>query len=982
MCFGVEVFAEGMVGLPNSGFYTLAGLFPLLSRNNSDCPGAFVCSNNQAGLFFCLNIRCYIITMRLLFTGRGTMGRRIFFYIIVLAAFVGLPSGAGSAASLADPTGSLRILLYDPAEASSYQVYAVYRLGSSPAGDPVREAWVSGDPTLFHLPVQEGVAYTVWGAINVPGFRRVLLELDNDGEGYAPRPGELLQANFAYEVARTELRKLQERLDGGLAKGHTFSPEILQLIESARASLEQARLQQEGGNPAEASRVSYEILGQIIPAKEALALEIARQDIRAIRPRQVVVTIVDAAGSPLPGLQVTYEQDRQDFALSSWLPNMTVWSQNDAGWDITESYAYYRALARDTGFEMSTVGLAWGTLARDPERPLRYDEDMTVRWLSQDGFSLNSAGTVYFSDYFPGMYPPVADQWDHATLLANAEDYVSAVVGHYKGEIQMWNLLNEPNYANAPGLSQDETYALMESLISASRAADPDALAGINLAQPGFERTAPDEFDDNNPMSMATYDIAAAMQQRGIDADYVGLQLYYGAYEPPIDLGTLSDLFDVFARDFDYKFFIQEFEYPTHDGYSEHEEGVVDYRWGEDGTSREYQAYWGSGVYTLAMSKPNFIGANWMLGCDLPAGYDSRRLGDGLLEQDCLTPRPILSSLKDLFASWRSDGEALSDDSGQVRFGGFAGTYRLTITSAQGAVLQQTVHMGDGENRFTIQFDEPAVLADNAQAAYSSITDLEQKLALLEAGGKTAGLPEARELLAQARAANENGQFAAALAVAQQGTEAISFQMDGKADDWAQIPPISNLRQDQEYVQSIHIVADNEALYILIVPVEGLPAMEYQFHMLASTPGTDGTIYDLQTYPWYGLFAPEGQSPFTDGIRDCEIAYGDVVEIRLPLEAMGYPEKLSFEWINAGLDWTGFEMIGTYQLELPARVAIATIIPQPYPVAPKDISSDGATSSGSDGSGGGVSYLSPWLLVGAGVLILALVLVWFLRRRR
>ncbi len=32
MCFGVEVFVETMMGWPNAGYYTLAGLFPSLKR--------------------------------------------------------------------------------------------------------------------------------------------------------------------------------------------------------------------------------------------------------------------------------------------------------------------------------------------------------------------------------------------------------------------------------------------------------------------------------------------------------------------------------------------------------------------------------------------------------------------------------------------------------------------------------------------------------------------------------------------------------------------------------------------------------------------------------------------------------------------------------------------------------------------------------------------------------------------------------------
>jgi|GEM_PF-4120721 len=361
-----------------------------------------------------------------------------------------------------------------------------------------------------------------------------------------------------------------------------------------------------------------------------------------------------------------------------------------------------------------------------------------------------------------------------------------------------------------------------------------------------------------------------------------------------------------------------------------------------------------------------------MLGCDLPKGYDFRRLGDGLLEQDCLTPRPILSSLKDLFSSWRSNGESLSDTSGQVQFSGFAGTYRVTVTSAQGAVLQQTVHVGDGENRFTIPFNEQAVLAGNAQAAHSAMTDLEQKITLLEAAGRTVGLPEARNLLTRARASNEQGQFAEALNLALQGANAVSFIMDGKADDWEQIPPISTgPGQGQQDVKSIYVVADNEALYILIVPVEGRPAKEYQFHILASTSGANVTAYSLQTYPWYALFSIDGQSPFTDGIRDCEVAYGQVVEIRIPLESLGYPETVSFEWINVGLDWTGFETIGSYQQELPARIPVATITPQPAPLATAVIPAEGV---------GDHSFLPVWLFLGAGGLLLALLLFWLLRR--
>ena len=224
-------------------------------------------------------------------------------------------------------------------------------------------------------------------------------------------------------------------------------------------------------------------------------------------------------------------------------------------------------------------------------------------------------------------------------------------------------------------------------------------------------------------MALASFDLAKMMQAEGIQPDFIGLQMYYGAYGPPIDLGTLSDLFDEWERTFDYKYFIEEFEYPSHEGYREFSNGEIYFPWGQDGYTDDYQAYWGAGVYTLAMSKPDFIGVTWLLGCDQPKEFDSRRLGDGLFEQDCLTPRPLMGSLKDLFSSWRTSGSALTDASGQVRIDGFSGDYQLTVSDASRTYLQQTVHLGEGDQEIALEFSAPALTTANAQAAYTAIQE-------------------------------------------------------------------------------------------------------------------------------------------------------------------------------------------------------------------------------------------------------------------
>ena len=175
-------------------------------------------------------------------------------------------------------------------------------------------------------------------------------------------------------------------------------------------------------------------------------------------------------GAPLPGLQVDYQQVRQDFNLAGGWPPTAVWQGEPNGWEITESAAYYRDIARETGFEMGVLSsLTWGVVARGGITDLRFDDDMTIRNLNQEGFRVTGSA-LWFSDYFPGVYPAEVRSLEPDRLIEAATDYVSTLVGHYRGEVAIWNLYNEPNYANGVGLSQAQSLELMDKVIAAARA--------------------------------------------------------------------------------------------------------------------------------------------------------------------------------------------------------------------------------------------------------------------------------------------------------------------------------------------------------------------------------------------------------------------------------------------------------------------------------------------------------------------------------
>ena len=154
--------------------------------------------------------------------------------------------------------------------------------------------------------------------------------------------------------------------------------------------------------------------------------------------------------------------------------------------------------------------------------------------------------------------------------------------------------------------------------------------------------------------------------------------------------------------------------------------------------------------------------------------------------------------------------------------------------------------------------------------------------------------------------------------------------MDGNLAEWEGIPPITGgFISSNPNVERLSFAADNENLYILIVPRSHLPAMEYLVQINTIRPGQQDVGYSLHTYPWYSFFARDDMDPFTQGIRNYDIAYGQVTEIRLPLSELGYPTRVEFNSFRTGLDWTQFKDFCNCSISLPMLTTLPTMTPFP-----------------------------------------------------
>jgi len=172
------------------------------------------------------------------------------------------------------------------------------------------------------------------------------------------------------------------------------------------------------------------------------------------------------------------------------------------------------------------------------------------------------------------------------------------------------------------------------------------------------------------------------------------LEFYYSdgvGYGPPgLDLVSISSILDQYSS-FGKPIYVRELSAPSSQ--------VPDTSWWHRPWDEETQAEYLSKFYTIAFSKPLVQEIGWSWGI-----VDGNTfLTDGGLFHSDLTPKLSYHALKDLLASWTTDGKGRGDGNGEFEFRGFAGEYALTVRCDDGEVADAKIHLREGEdNSFSI----------------------------------------------------------------------------------------------------------------------------------------------------------------------------------------------------------------------------------------------------------------------------------------
>jgi endo-1,4-beta-xylanase len=120
-----------------------------------------------------------------------------------------------------------------------------------------------------------------------------------------------------------------------------------------------------------------------------------------------------------------------------------------------------------------------------------------------------------------------AGNFDNATLLSIVQTHCSTLVGHYKGEILSWDVINEP--FNDDGTFRESVFftttgtSYIATALIAARAADPAAKLYIN----DFN------IEGTGAKSTSMINLVMELQQAGVPIDGVGIQTHLIVGEVP-----------------------------------------------------------------------------------------------------------------------------------------------------------------------------------------------------------------------------------------------------------------------------------------------------------------------------------------------------------------------------------------------------------------------------------------------------------------
>src|SRR5688572_6433081 len=306
-----------------------------------------------------------------------------------------------------------------------------------------------------------------------------------------------------------------------------------------------------------------------------------------------------------------------------------------------QNQKYKETLAEN--FDHAVLPMSWKQLQPEQDRFETGALDDWVEMLAKKRVPIIAGPLIDLSE---AGVPDWMFIWEHDfdTLRELAYEFVQKIVGRYRKQVSVWNLVAGLHTNSAFTLSFEQSIELTRLLISQVKSALPSAKTLVTITQPYGE------YNARGTNSVPPMFYAEMVAQAGINFDAFGLEIETGVPTPggyARDLFQVSCMLDRFST-IGRPVFLTSVSAPGRAGPdpSDRSEGKLDPsaagRWRKPWDA-DLQALWIDGVYRLALSKPYVESIAWGNLADITPTVPS-----GGLLYDMLKPKPAFVKIKEL----------------------------------------------------------------------------------------------------------------------------------------------------------------------------------------------------------------------------------------------------------------------------------------------------------------------------------------------